>query len=239
MIRMILKQFKRDNTYIILPLLFIICTFFSCHGVEKHNGFRLNEFAIDDVRLRAIVDSMVEMHLPVLQSEKEKKIISLNFSRKDSVLYFVFSLRDEEELIVKYIYRENKRIVGYTNSRNIEVILLSDIDDLSEFGKQYERFIHPTKNSKAFNYMKFPENLYIRDDSNTWPDFELLYDPTYIVYPYVNNSFLQPVMTKDPDFSYIPLQDFSKPWTDEKLYKKYKLTDEEIQFIESIIKPME
>ena len=48
--------------------------------------------------------------------------------------------------------------------------------------------------------MKFPENLYIRDDSNTWPDFELLYDPTYIVYPYVNNSFLQPVMTKDPYF---------------------------------------
>lgn len=197
MIRMILKQFKRDNTYIILPLLLIACTFFSCHGVEKHNGFRLNEFAIDNVRLRAIVDSVVEMNLPILQSEKEKKVISLNFSKKDSILFFAFSLRNEDELMSKYIYRENKRIVGYANSGNIEVILLSDIDDLSEFGKQYERFIHPTKNSKAFNYMKFPENLYIRDDSNTWPDFELLYDPTYIVYPYVNNSFLQPVMTKD------------------------------------------
>ncbi len=40
-------------------------------------------------------------------------------------------------------------------------------------------------------------------------------------------------------FSFVPIQDFSKPWTDEELYKKYKLTDEEIQFIESMIKPME
>ena len=40
-------------------------------------------------------------------------------------------------------------------------------------------------------------------------------------------------------FKYVPLQDFTKPWTDEELYKKYNLTDEEIQFIESMIKPME
>ena len=40
-------------------------------------------------------------------------------------------------------------------------------------------------------------------------------------------------------FHFVPLQDFSKPWTDEELYKKYNLTDDEIQFIESMIKPME
>ena len=40
-------------------------------------------------------------------------------------------------------------------------------------------------------------------------------------------------------FRFVPLQDFSKPWTDEELYKKYGLTDEEIQFIESMIRPME
>lgn len=40
-------------------------------------------------------------------------------------------------------------------------------------------------------------------------------------------------------FSLIPLQDFSHPWTDEMLYKKYNLTQEEINFIESMIKPME
>ena len=39
-------------------------------------------------------------------------------------------------------------------------------------------------------------------------------------------------------YMFVPLQDFSKPWTDEELYKKYGLTDEEIQFIESMIRPM-
>lgn len=40
-------------------------------------------------------------------------------------------------------------------------------------------------------------------------------------------------------FQFVPVQDFSKPWTDEELYAKYGLTDEEIAFIESMIKPME
>lgn len=39
-------------------------------------------------------------------------------------------------------------------------------------------------------------------------------------------------------FSLIPLQDFSKPWTDEELYKKYGLTEEEIAYIEDNIAPM-
>lgn len=40
-------------------------------------------------------------------------------------------------------------------------------------------------------------------------------------------------------YEFVPLQDFSRPWTDEELYKKYGLTDEEIAFIESMIRPME
>lgn len=40
-------------------------------------------------------------------------------------------------------------------------------------------------------------------------------------------------------YTAVPMQDFSKSWTDEELYKKYKLTKEEIAFIENMIKPME
>ena len=40
-------------------------------------------------------------------------------------------------------------------------------------------------------------------------------------------------------YRFVPLQDFSKPWTDADLYAKYELTEEEIAFIESMIKPME
>jgi site-specific DNA-methyltransferase (adenine-specific) len=40
-------------------------------------------------------------------------------------------------------------------------------------------------------------------------------------------------------FAFVPMQDFSEPWTDEKLYAKYSLTKDEISFIESMIRPME
>ena len=40
-------------------------------------------------------------------------------------------------------------------------------------------------------------------------------------------------------YQFVPLQDFSHPWTDEMLYKKYGLDDKEIAFIESMIRPME
>lgn len=40
-------------------------------------------------------------------------------------------------------------------------------------------------------------------------------------------------------FDFVPIQDFTEKWTDEKLNKKYGLTKEEIAFIESMIRPME
>ncbi len=41
------------------------------------------------------------------------------------------------------------------------------------------------------------------------------------------------------NFQFVPMQDFNESWTDEKLYAKYGLTQEEIDFIESIVRPMD
>lgn len=40
-------------------------------------------------------------------------------------------------------------------------------------------------------------------------------------------------------YRFVPVEDFSIAWTDDALYAKYGLTDDEIGFIESTIKPME
>lgn len=40
-------------------------------------------------------------------------------------------------------------------------------------------------------------------------------------------------------FKLVPIQDFTRPWTDEELYQKYALTAEEIALIESRIRPHE
>ena len=39
-------------------------------------------------------------------------------------------------------------------------------------------------------------------------------------------------------YAFIPLQDFSEPWTDEKLQKRYGLSGAEIAYIEKLIRPM-
>ena len=39
-------------------------------------------------------------------------------------------------------------------------------------------------------------------------------------------------------YSLVPMQDFSRSWTDEDLYNKYGLTPEETAFIDSMIRPM-
>ena len=39
-------------------------------------------------------------------------------------------------------------------------------------------------------------------------------------------------------YRYVPIQDFSETWTDEQLYTKYNLSEDEVGFIEKMIKPM-
>lgn len=45
-------------------------------------------------------------------------------------------------------------------------------------------------------------------------------------------------ITKDT-YAFVPILDMTKRWTDEQLYKRYDLSKEEIEFIESKIRPME
>lgn len=40
-------------------------------------------------------------------------------------------------------------------------------------------------------------------------------------------------------YRWVPQQAWDQDWTDADLYKKYGLTDEEIAFIESMIRPMD
>lgn len=40
-------------------------------------------------------------------------------------------------------------------------------------------------------------------------------------------------------YTFVPTQDFSESWTDEKLYEKYGISEKEAEFIDSMIRPME
>lgn len=70
---------------------------------------------------------------------------------------------------------------------------------------------------------------------------------TQNVYSYMQTKFFHLMLglkkvtqhTTSKVYQFVPMQDFNEEWTDEKLYKKYGLNEEEIAFIESMIKPME
>ena len=54
----------------------------------------------------------------------------------------------------------------------------------------------------------------------------------------VSQSMYSHHITKDT-YKFVPRMDMSKKWTDADLYNFFKLTKQEIQFIESCIRPME
>ena len=63
---------------------------------------------------------------------------------------------------------------------------------------------------------------------------------------YINTRFFHFMLTLKKNtqhttkkvYELVPMQDFSKPWTDKELYEKYQLTQSEIEYIESMIRPM-
>jgi site-specific DNA-methyltransferase (adenine-specific) len=67
------------------------------------------------------------------------------------------------------------------------------------------------------------------------------------VYSYYQTKFFRFIVslrkiTQDAlrqTYLWVPVQNWNIDWTDEELYKKYKLTKDEIEHIESVIKPME
>lgn len=67
------------------------------------------------------------------------------------------------------------------------------------------------------------------------------------VMSYINTKFLHFMLTLKKNtqhatrgaYQFVPMQDFSRAWTDEQLYAKYGLSKDEINFIESMIRPMD
>lgn len=67
------------------------------------------------------------------------------------------------------------------------------------------------------------------------------------VISYINTKFLHFMLTLKKNtqhatrgaYQFVPMQDFSRLWTDEQLYAKYGLSKDEINFIESMIRPMD
>jgi hypothetical protein len=202
MMKKVLRVFRKDG---LLILLFSI-SISSCNTSTNNSGcFALEEFAIDNPYLDSIIDSVANWHFKSLSDNMSKvdsennKVMLLEFSHRDSILLFKFIVITKSDAIYKYIYRYNKRIIGYKPTAITNVILVSDINNIVDFGNLFLKFIHPTGNVMIFDFMRFPSDYFYGDSISRWPNFDSLFDPSFIVYQYNGQKFLSPIITTNLD----------------------------------------
>ena len=179
-----------------------------------------------------------------VQNKKEKSFVELVSSRKP--FGFASDFRDfadkEFENSIK-IYAN--KAVGYINKNKV---------------KQNQQWVEKYKIYISFAYgagEDFPHQIlnkpFIGDKNSCCTETYLHIGPfenkeiSKNVLSYIKTKFFRfmVLLIKNTQnatrrvYQFVPLQDFNEEWTDEKLYKKYGLTQEEIDFIESMIRPME
>ena len=189
------KYILRESCFLILLLLCL----YGCNAEKRdNNGFTLEEFVFDNHQLDSIVNSVVVLYSNSLSknnlNDDNGKIIILELSRYSNDLLFNFVCLKKYDAIYKYIFRDNKRIVGYNKTAMTEIVLVSDIDDLTDFGNCFSNIMHPTGKIKNFQFLSFPKDLY-SNGSQGWADFDLVFDPRFIVYRYDGKSFSDPIST--------------------------------------------
>lgn len=194
---MVLKKYIniKDN-FIIILLLLCLC---GCNEEKSYNnGFILEEFVFDTHQLDSIVNSVAELYSNSLSksnlSDDNGKVLILELSGCPNNLLFNFVCLKKYAAIYKYIFWHNKRIVGYNKTVLTEVILVSDINDLADFKNCFSNIMHPTGNIKNFHFLSFPKDLYSKG-SQGWADFDLVFDPRFIVYQYDGKTFSAPILT--------------------------------------------
>jgi hypothetical protein len=205
------------------------------------------DYLIRDNRILSIIEK-------TQQEKKFSKIVSrrmpygietdlFNNLKKYPELNLKFEQFDESVKIygVKGIKGGAKRISGFVKKEYI-------VDSIKTL-KKYKLFFSKTYSTNAVNFPKvikgYPNEictstfLMIGSFSNQKEQLNCL--------GYMETKFFKTLLyfgkgtmnvTKSV-FKLIPVQDFSESWSDEKLYKKYNLTSEEIEFIESMFRSKE
>ena len=194
-----------------------------------------------DVFIRYIVGKSV---IDKVRLKKEKSFETLVSARKPFGLdstFRQFSATHTEDSVKIYA---NKR-QGY-----VPKALVSGYQDLVDAYKVYISFAYGMGNEPPYQVLNKP---FVGEPNTCCTETYLLIGPfdseiaaenvnTYLRTRFFRFLVMMKKITQNGTakvYEFVPMQDFHKPWTDKELYAKYGLTDEEIAFIESMVKPME
>lgn len=154
--------------------------------------------------------------------------------------------------------KEKNGFVKTFSSKGVIYIPQSQISDTNKILNKYKVVVTRAmsggnKPTSSGDYMVLPSTMRILNPNEACSEAYIIVGVfkkkaeaqnmiTYLETKFMRFLLLQALtsinITKEK-FCFVPLQDFSKSWTDAELYKKYKLTQDEINFIESMIRPMD
>lgn len=201
---------------------------------------KLNDLVIKIMRLSSLgkdgyVDSIVSSDTPFgIPTDPEK-------NKKDKIK--VKAVPGEGDISLYYL-KDYKRLVGYID-RDCVKKNTSDIDSYKVYiPKAYgagETYPH-----QILGQPEYGGNRSVCSQTYLYTKFETEIEARNFI-SYLKTRFfrilvLASKVTQDAMSSvyrFVPIQDFSRPWTDADLYAKYNLTKDEIAYIESMIKPMD
>lgn len=180
--RFIKQSRKRFVSF--LSLIVCILVLSGCNG---NRGFSLQKFEVKNTQLDSIVRSFVDSIEKIESSSNGIPIMTIH--HLDSIPAFYFTVDEKESITPMYIFSNNRRIVGYINTKNKDIIVLTSINSKFDFEMEFYKFLIPTDHLKSFDFIYFPDDMYCVADENGLPCPPILFDPNYKVFIYKNNKF--------------------------------------------------
>ena len=230
------------------------CNYAYSTGKEiVEESIKLNRFDIlvRDPRLANIVEHVTQQ-IPASENRRVESLISsdtpfgipTNPSKNKTMDFKVHAKRVDDNDIIIYYLSSNKRISGYLDRTKIR-----KNSDAIDYVKVFIPKAYGASESFPHQILGIPElapagsvcsQTYLYAAFNS--ELEAKNFVTYYKTKFFRALVCARKITQDAyasTYRFVPLQDFSKPWTDAELYEKYGLDDEEIKFIETTIKTME
>lgn len=219
--------------------------------VEETTKLDRFDILVRDPRLANIVEHVIRQ-IPSDMSQRVESLVSsdtpfgipTNPSKNKTMDFMVHTKRvDDNDIIIFYLL-SNKRVTAYLDRTKIRKNA-GAIDDVKVFiPKAYgasESFPHQILGtpelapagsvcSQTYLYAAFKSELEAKN-------FVTYYKTKFFRALVCARKITQDAYAST--YRFVPLQDFSKPWTDAELYEKYGLDNDEIKFIEATIKPMD
>lgn len=190
---------RNSTAKMFVAIVFIITVNCTNNGNDACPCTTLDRFAITDSTLSHIINDIYELYDHIGQADK---IIVLELNTQNDLYYFSFSLQEKEKISEKYIFRDNKRVVGYVKNRNAVILILTNINSRENFIELYSHLLMPLKETRKFEYISYSNSHYFYNDNSkaiTWYNNGQMYEPDYIVYTYnvKEMKMSKPMLTKN------------------------------------------